>query len=50
LPVISGSGIRTEIIRERVEAGDLWPVIARDFRITEEQVARAIQYELGRAA
>jgi uncharacterized protein (DUF433 family) len=49
-PVISGTGVRTEIIRERAEAGDLPPVIAKDFHITEEEVARAIQYELGRAA
>ena len=50
LPVIAGSGVRTEIIRERTEAGDLPAIIAKDFRLTEEQVARAIQYELKRAA
>ena len=50
LPVIAGTGIRTEIIRERMLAGDLPPVIARDFNLTEEAVDRALQFELSRAA
>jgi uncharacterized protein (DUF433 family) len=50
LPVLSGSGVRTEIIRERSLAGDLPEVIAKDFNLTQEEVARALQFELSRAA
>ena len=50
LPVVSGSGVRTEIILERVRAGDLTDEIARDFSLSKEQVDRALQFELTRAA
>ena len=50
LPVIAGSGVRTEIVSERVQAGDLPDEIARDFNLTSEEVGRALQFELKRAA
>ena len=49
-PVIEGSGVRTEIIIERVRAGDLPDEIAADFNVTSLQVHRAIQYESSRQA
>jgi uncharacterized protein (DUF433 family) len=49
-PVIAGSGVRTEIILERVRAGDLPQEIAYDFNIEELDVLRAIQYETTRQA
>jgi uncharacterized protein (DUF433 family) len=49
-PVIEGSGVRTEIIIERVRAGDLPNEIANDFKLTELEVHRAIQYETSRQA
>jgi uncharacterized protein (DUF433 family) len=50
LPVIDGSGVRTEIVIERVRAGDLPEDIAADFNLTPIEVFRAIQYESTRAA
>lgn len=50
LPVIAGSGVRTEIIRERERAGDSWEQIARDFNISRSDVARAVEFEQLRAA
>lgn len=50
LPVIEGSGVRTEIIRERAEAGDLVEQIASDFNLDRLEVERALQFELQRAA
>jgi uncharacterized protein (DUF433 family) len=50
LPVVQGSGVRTEIIRERAEAGDLIQQIARDFNLDCTEVERALQFELKRAA
>lgn len=50
LPVIAGSGVRTEIIRERAEAGDLIQQIASDFNLDCTEVERALQFELKRAA
>ena len=49
-PVIEGSGVRTEIIIERIRAGDLPDEIAKDFNVTSLQVYRAIQYEASRLA
>lgn len=48
-PVVAGSGVRTEIILERVHAGDLDDQIARDFNLDRVQVQRALQFELRRA-
>lgn len=50
LPVVAGSGVRTEIIRERVEAGDSIAQVACDFNLTTDEVEAAIQYELKKAA
>ncbi len=50
LPVIVGSGVRTEIIRERVEAGDSNEQIAYDFNVQPDEIESAIQFELQRAA
>ena len=50
LPVVEGSGVRTEIIRERAEAGDLIEQIASDFNLSSAEVERALQFELKRAA
>jgi uncharacterized protein (DUF433 family) len=50
LPVIAGSGVRTEIVRERFEVGDSIEQIARDFSVATDEVQSAIQFELQRAA
>jgi uncharacterized protein (DUF433 family) len=49
-PVVANSGVRTEIIRERFQAGDLEEQIARDFNLDPIAVERALQFELQRAA
>ena len=49
-PVIAGSGVRTEIVLERLRAGELPEEIAQDFNITPIEVNRALQFELSRAA
>jgi uncharacterized protein (DUF433 family) len=49
-PVIAGTGVRTEIILERVRAGELPEEIAEDFNVDRLQVMRAIQYETTRIA
>jgi uncharacterized protein (DUF433 family) len=50
LPVVAGSGVRTEIIYERMKVGDLPEQIAEDFNLTSVDVSRAIQFEASRAA
>jgi uncharacterized protein (DUF433 family) len=50
LPVVEGSGVRTEIIRERGEAGDLIQQFASDFNLDCTEVERALQFELKHAA
>jgi uncharacterized protein (DUF433 family) len=50
LPVVAGSGVRTEIVRERFEAGDSVKQIACDFNVTPNEIESAIQFELQRAA
>ena len=50
LPVVKGSGVRTEIVFERFRAGDLAEQIATDFNLTTEDVQRAIQFESQRLA
>jgi uncharacterized protein (DUF433 family) len=42
-PVLAESGVRTEIIRERILAGDLEDQIAKDFDISTVEVQRAVQ-------
>lgn len=50
LPVISGSGVRTEIIAERFRAGDGSVEIAEDFGVRVAEVEDALRYELAEAA
>lgn len=50
LPVVAGSGVRTEIILERFRVGDLEHQIADNFNITSIEVQRALQFEIQRAA
>lgn len=50
LPVVSGSGVRTEIIAERFRAGDSNEEIAYDFGISREEVEAALRYEVPDAA
>lgn len=45
LPVIVGSGLRTELVAERRDAGDPPQVIAYDFGLTPEQVESALRLE-----
>ena len=46
LPVVADSGVRTEIILERFQAGDLKEQIAQDFNLDPIEVERALQFEL----
>jgi len=47
-PVIRNSGVRTEIILERFQAGELEEQIAEDFNVDRIDVERALQFELSR--
>jgi uncharacterized protein (DUF433 family) len=47
-PVIHASGVRTEIVLERFQAGDLEHQIAEDFNLDPLEVERALQFELTR--
>ncbi len=44
-PVIAGTGVPTEVIAERFQAGDSAAALARDYGITCEQVEAALSYE-----
>jgi uncharacterized protein (DUF433 family) len=46
LPVVRGSGVRTEIIAERHKAGDEDEEIAYDFGVDPEEVEAALRYEM----
>lgn len=50
LPVVAGTGVRTEIIRERVEAGDSPEQIGRDFGVSRRAVEHALEFERSLAA
>ena len=50
LPVIQGSGVRTEIVYEQVQALESQERIAYSFNITLEEVEHAIQFEASRSA
>lgn len=50
MPVITGSGVRTEIIAERHRAGDASEDIAYDFGVGTSQINDALRYELLEAA
>jgi uncharacterized protein (DUF433 family) len=45
LPVIAGTGIRTEIIAERTRAGDGTEEIIYDFGVTSRQIEDALRWE-----
>ncbi len=45
LPVVVGSGVRTEIIAEQYAAGDKIKHIAYDFSVTPEQIQGALKLE-----
>lgn len=45
LPVIEGTGIRTEIIAERNRAGDSMEEITYDFGVEPKQIEDALRYE-----
>ena len=45
LPVVAGTGVRTEIIRERVEAGDSPEQIKRDFGVSRRAIKHALEFE-----
>jgi uncharacterized protein (DUF433 family) len=47
MPVVDGTGFRTEIIAERFES-ELASEIASDLGISELQVERALQFEISR--
>lgn len=50
LPVVAGSGVRTEIILERAQVGDPAGQIARDFNIGVDAVEQALEFERTRQA
>ena len=50
LPVVVGSGVRTEIIAEQYHAGDKIEHIAYDFNVTREQIDSALKLETQLAA
>jgi uncharacterized protein (DUF433 family) len=45
LPVVHGTGVRTEIVAERKRAGDEEMEIAYDFGLDREEVEAALRYE-----
>jgi uncharacterized protein (DUF433 family) len=44
-PVIVGSGLRTELVAERRDAGDPPNIIAYDFSLTPRQIESALKME-----
>jgi uncharacterized protein (DUF433 family) len=50
LPVVEGTGVRTEIIAERHRAGDSTDQIAYDFDVTPEQIKGALRWEMPKEA
>ena len=48
--VIAGTGVPTEVIAERLVAGDSLAHLAEDYGLTAEQVEAALRWELGVAA
>jgi uncharacterized protein (DUF433 family) len=50
LPVIEGTGVRTEIIAERRRAGDSPDEIGYDFGVTADQIEDALRWEMPNAA
>lgn len=50
LPVVAGTGVRTEILVERTQAGESVDDIAADFGVSAEAVRDALQFERSLAA
>ncbi len=50
IPVVTGSGVRTEIIAEQYDAGDSMEHIAYDFNVTPDQIEGALKLERQLAA
>jgi len=50
LPVVQGTGVRTEIIAERHRAGDGIDEIAYDFDVTPKQIEDALRWEMPKQA
>ena len=50
LPVVEGTGVRTEIIAERHRAGDTTDEIAYDFDVTPRQINDALRWEMPKKA
>ena len=50
LPVVQGTGVRTEILIERSDVGDSLEQIAADFGVSIDSVRTAIQFERALAA
>lgn len=50
LPVVAGTGVRTEVLAERSKAGETPEEIAYDFGVEVFQVTAALRYELPDAA
>lgn len=50
LPVVEGTGVRTEIIAERHRAGDSTDEISYDFDVTREQIDDALRWEMSKKA
>jgi uncharacterized protein (DUF433 family) len=50
LPVIAGTGVRTEIIAERHKAGDTTDEIVYDFDVTPKQINDALRWEMPKQA
>lgn len=50
LPVVSGSGVRTEIVAERFRAGDAKEEITYDFGLDPRGTEAALRYEMPKAA
>lgn len=50
LPVVEGTGVRTEIIAERHRAGDSTKEIAYDFDVTPKQIDDALRWEMPKKA
>jgi len=44
-PVVTGTGVRTEILSGRVAAGDSVEAVAEDLGLTKEQVEQAVAFE-----
>jgi uncharacterized protein (DUF433 family) len=45
LPVVAGSGVRTEILYERLDVGESIATIASGFNVTTVDVEHALEFE-----